>query len=147
VLDRGGHSAELSFLGLEPPPFTGWGTMLTRWVRNLFNGCWWQVYPPLIVLVLVVVAFRQAGDALNGIVSGQRCGVVPRRRFRLLPLSAPDLSRYQVAQARDQPSEPGCQQFPIAVACSVIKPSSGFIRNARRTGTVIRLQSPVSLCE
>ena len=63
----------LSFLGIgPPPPFTDWGTMLTDGVNNLFNGYWWQVYPPLIVLVLVVVAFRQVGDALNDIVSGQR---------------------------------------------------------------------------
>jgi peptide/nickel transport system permease protein len=81
----------LSFLGLGPaPPFTDWGTMLTDGVDNLFNGYWWQVYPPLIVLVLVVVAFRQVGDALNDIVSGQRTDAVRRRRrFRLLPLSAP----------------------------------------------------------
>jgi peptide/nickel transport system permease protein len=81
----------LSFLGIgPPPPFTDWGTMLTGGVNNLFNGYWWQVYPPLIVLVLVVVAFRQVGDALNDIVSGQRTGVLRRRRrFRLLPLSAP----------------------------------------------------------
>jgi len=64
--------------------------MLTNGVDNLFNGYWWQVYPPLIVLVLVVVAFRQVGDALNDIVSGQRTDAVRRRRrFRLLPLSAP----------------------------------------------------------
>jgi peptide/nickel transport system permease protein len=81
----------LSFLGIgPPPPFTDWGTMLSNGVNNLFNGYWWQVYPPLIVLVLVVVAFRQVGDALNDIVSGQRTDVVRRRRrFRLLPLSAP----------------------------------------------------------
>ena len=81
----------LSFLGIgPPPPFTDWGTMLSNGVDNLFNGYWWQVYPPLIVLVVVVVAFRQIGDALNDIVSGQRTGVVRRRRrFRLLPLSAP----------------------------------------------------------
>jgi len=47
------------------------------------------VYSPLVVLVLVVVAFRQVGDALNDIVSGQRTAAVRRRRFRLLPLSAP----------------------------------------------------------
>jgi hypothetical protein len=37
------------------------------------------------------VAFRQVGDALNDTVSGQHSGVVVRRRrrFRLLPLSAP----------------------------------------------------------
>jgi peptide/nickel transport system permease protein len=81
----------LSFLGIgPPPPFTDWGTMLTNGVDNLFNGYWWQVYPPLIVLVLVVVAFRQVGDALNDIVSGQRTGAGRRRRrFRLVPLSAP----------------------------------------------------------
>ena len=63
----------LSFLGIgPPPPFADWGTMLTNGVNNLFNGYWWQVYPPLIVLVLVVLAFRQIGDALNDIVSGQR---------------------------------------------------------------------------
>jgi peptide/nickel transport system permease protein len=81
----------LSFLGIgPPPPFTDWGTMLTDGVNNLFNGYWWQVYPPLIVLVLIVVAFRQVGDALNDIVSGHRSNVLRRRRrFRLLPLSAP----------------------------------------------------------
>jgi peptide/nickel transport system permease protein len=81
----------LSFLGIgPPPPFTDWGTMLSGGVNNLFNGYWWQVYPPLVVLVLVVVAFRQVGDALNDIVSGQRSNVMRRRRrFRLLPLSAP----------------------------------------------------------
>jgi peptide/nickel transport system permease protein len=81
----------LSFLGIgPPPPFTDWGTMLSDGVNNLFNGYWWQVYPPLIVLVLVVVAFRQVGDALNDIVSGHRTDTARRRRrFRLLPLSAP----------------------------------------------------------
>src|ERR1700685_2791311 len=81
----------LSFLGIgPPPPFPAWGTMLSDGVNNLFNGYWWQVYPPLIVLVLIVVAFRQVGDALNDIVSGQRSDAARRRRrFRLLPLSAP----------------------------------------------------------
>ena len=81
----------LSFLGIgPPPPFTDWGTMLSGGVNNLFNGYWWQVYPPLIVLVLIVVAFRQVGDALNDIVSGQQTGAARRRRrFRLIPLSAP----------------------------------------------------------
>ncbi len=83
--------AALSFLGIgPPPPFTDWGTMLTNGVNNLFNGYWWQVYPPLVVLVVVVVAFRQVGDALNDIVSGHRNDALRRRRrFRLIPLSAP----------------------------------------------------------
>jgi peptide/nickel transport system permease protein len=81
----------LSFLGIgPPPPFTDWGTMLTNGVDNLFNGYWWQVYPPLIVLVLVVLAFRQIGDALNDIVSGQTGKAARRqrrRRFGWVPMS------------------------------------------------------------
>jgi peptide/nickel transport system permease protein len=82
----------LSFLGIgPPPPFADWGTMLTNGVDNLFNGYWWQVYPPLIVLVIVVLAFRQIGDALNDIVSGQQPGRGMRRRrrrFRWLPMAS-----------------------------------------------------------
>jgi peptide/nickel transport system permease protein len=85
----------LSFLGIgPPPPFADWGTMLTGGVDNLFNGYWWQVYPPLIVLVIVVVAFRQVGDALNDIVSGNRTSPIRRRspkRLAVVPLS----SRYE----------------------------------------------------
>ena len=80
----------LSFLGLgPPPPFADWGTMLTNGVNNLFNGYWWQVYPPLIVLVLTVLAFRQIGDACNDLIGGHRGVVVKRRRrrFGLLPMS------------------------------------------------------------
>ncbi len=79
----------LSFLGLgPPPPFADWGTMLTNGVNNLFNGYWWQVYPPLFVLVITVLAFRQIGDACNDLIGGNR-GVVRirRRRFGLLPMS------------------------------------------------------------
>jgi peptide/nickel transport system permease protein len=81
----------LSFLGIgPPPPFADWGTLLTGGVDNLYNGYWWQVYPALIVLVIVVVAFRQLGDALNDIVSGNRASAVRRRgrrRMSLVPLA------------------------------------------------------------
>jgi peptide/nickel transport system permease protein len=79
----------LSFLGLgPPPPFADWGTMLTNGVENLFNGYWWQVIPPMIALVVTVLAFRQIGDACNDLIGGHR-GVVRRRRrkFGLLPMS------------------------------------------------------------
>ncbi len=73
----------LSFLGIgPPPPFADWGTMLTDGINNLFNGYWWQVYPPLIALILVVLAFRQIGDALNDIVSGLQTDTGRRRRRR-----------------------------------------------------------------
>jgi peptide/nickel transport system permease protein len=85
----------LSFLGIgPPPPFADWGTMLTGGVDNLFNGYWWQVYPPLIVLVIVVVAFRQIGDALNDIVSGNRTSPVRRRKGKAMNL-VPLTSRYE----------------------------------------------------
>lgn len=81
----------LSFLGIgPPPPFADWGTMLTSGVNNLFNGYWWQVYPPMFVLVLIVIAFRQIGDALNDIVSGAQTGRIFARRPRrsgLVPMS------------------------------------------------------------
>jgi peptide/nickel transport system permease protein len=71
----------LSFLGIgPPPPFADWGTMLTNGVNNLFNGYWWQVYPPMFALVIVVLAFRQIGDALNDIVSGGQSGRIFVRR-------------------------------------------------------------------
>jgi peptide/nickel transport system permease protein len=86
----------LSFLGIgPPPPFTDWGTMLTNGVDNLFNGYWWQVYPPLIALVLVVLAFRQIGDALNDIVTGAQTGRVIRRRRRRRFGWLPMATRYE----------------------------------------------------
>jgi peptide/nickel transport system permease protein len=79
----------LSFLGLgPPPPFADWGTMLTNGVDNLFNGYWWQVYPPLIALVVTVLAFRQIGDACNDLIGGHRGKFrTKRKRFGLLPMS------------------------------------------------------------
>ena len=82
----------LSFLGIgPPPPFADWGTSLTNGADNLFNGYWWQIYPTCVALVIVVLAFRQVGDALNDIVSGQQPGARirrVRRRFGWLPMSA-----------------------------------------------------------
>jgi peptide/nickel transport system permease protein len=62
----------LSFLGLgPPPPFADWGTMLTTGVNDLFDSYPWEVYPPLIILVITILAFRQIGDALNDIASSR----------------------------------------------------------------------------
>jgi peptide/nickel transport system permease protein len=88
----------LSFIGIgPPPPFADWGTLLTGGVNNLFNGYWWQVYPPMIALILVVLAFRQIGDALNDIVSGGQTGRIfmrRPRRFGWVPLT----TRYEWRQ-------------------------------------------------
>jgi peptide/nickel transport system permease protein len=56
----------LSFLGLGlPPPHADWGTMLTNGLNDLFNGYWWLVYPPAVILVITIVAFSLTGDAVR----------------------------------------------------------------------------------
>ena len=56
----------LSFLGLGlPPPHADWGTMLTSGLDYLFNGYWWLVYPPAVILIVTIVAFSLIGDAIR----------------------------------------------------------------------------------
>jgi len=56
--------AALSFLGLGlPPPHADWGTMLSDGLNYLFDGYWWIVYPPAIMLIITVVAFNLIGDS------------------------------------------------------------------------------------
>jgi peptide/nickel transport system permease protein len=56
----------LSFLGLGlPPPAADWGTMLTDGLNYLFNGYWWMVYPPAIILIVTVIAFNLVGEAIR----------------------------------------------------------------------------------
>jgi peptide/nickel transport system permease protein len=56
----------LSFLGLGlPPPHADWGTMLSDGLNYLFDGYWWLVYPPAIILIVTVVAFNLIGDAIR----------------------------------------------------------------------------------
>ena len=56
----------LSFLGLGlPPPHADWGMMLSDGLNYLFDGYWWLVYPPAVVLIITVVAFNLIGDAIH----------------------------------------------------------------------------------
>ena len=56
----------LSFLGLGlPPPAADWGTMLTDGLNYLFDGYWWMVYPPAIILIITVIAFNLVGEAVR----------------------------------------------------------------------------------
>jgi peptide/nickel transport system permease protein len=56
----------LSFLGLGlPPPQADWGSMLTGGLNDLFNGYWWLVYPPAVILIVTIIAFSLIGDALR----------------------------------------------------------------------------------
>jgi peptide/nickel transport system permease protein len=54
----------LSFLGLGlPPPASDWGTMLTDGLNYLFDGYWWMVYPPAVILIITLIAFNLIGEA------------------------------------------------------------------------------------
>jgi peptide/nickel transport system permease protein len=56
----------LSFLGLGlPPPHADWGTLLTNGLNDLFDGYWWLVYPPALILIVTVIAFSLIGDAVR----------------------------------------------------------------------------------
>jgi peptide/nickel transport system permease protein len=58
--------AVLQYLGFGLPPSSPtWGSMLTDGTTYLQDGYWWQVYPPLIMIVITVIAFNFIGDALQ----------------------------------------------------------------------------------
>jgi peptide/nickel transport system permease protein len=58
--------AVLQYLGFAlPPPTATWGAMLSQGSSFLSDGYWWQVYPALVAIVLIVVAFNFIGDALR----------------------------------------------------------------------------------
>jgi oligopeptide transport system permease protein len=61
--------AAIAFLGLSvPPPATSWGDLLTTGIDNLFDGYWWQLWPPAILIVLIVLAVNVVGDGLHDAV-------------------------------------------------------------------------------
>jgi peptide/nickel transport system permease protein len=58
--------ATLQYLGFGlPPTEPTWGSMLSNGITYLQDGYWWQVYPALAMIVLMVVAFNFIGDALQ----------------------------------------------------------------------------------
>ena len=57
--------AVLQYLGFAlPPPTPTWGGMLSQGSSFLSDGYWWEVYPALVAIILIVVAFNFIGDAL-----------------------------------------------------------------------------------
>jgi len=61
----------LSFLGLGlPPPSADWGTMLSNGLEYLFDGYWWTVYPPAIILIVTVLGFNLIGEGIRDWASG-----------------------------------------------------------------------------
>jgi peptide/nickel transport system permease protein len=58
--------AVLQYLGFALPfPTATWGEMLSQGSTFLSDGYWWQVYPALVAIILIVVAFNFIGDALR----------------------------------------------------------------------------------
>ena len=58
--------ATLSFLGFGlAPPAATWGGMLYQGSSFLLDGYWWEVYPAGIMIMVTVIAFNLAGDALR----------------------------------------------------------------------------------
>jgi peptide/nickel transport system permease protein len=58
--------ATMSYLGLGvQPPEVDWGAMIGGGIQYLDDGYWWQIVPPGVAIVLVVVAFTMLGDGLR----------------------------------------------------------------------------------
>lgn len=58
--------AALGFIGLGIPlPNTDWGSMLNTGVTFANDGYWWEIVPPAICIVLVVISLNYIGDALR----------------------------------------------------------------------------------
>lgn len=61
--------AALSFLGLGiPPPATNWGQMLSSGVNYTYVNYFWLIFPPGLLIILVVAAFNFVGDAARDAV-------------------------------------------------------------------------------
>ncbi|HWR48799.1 MAG TPA: ABC transporter permease [Pseudonocardiaceae bacterium] len=58
--------AVLSYLGFGlSAPAASWGEMLSTGTAYIYDGYWWQIYPPGVAILLIVLAFNFVGDALR----------------------------------------------------------------------------------
>ena len=66
VADAVLYVAYLSFLGLgAQPPATDWGAMLSNSQSQVYSGHWWLLYPPGVLIILLVLSFNFIGDGLR----------------------------------------------------------------------------------
>ena len=66
VADAVLYVAYLSFLGLgAQPPATDWGAMLSNSQSRVYSGNWWLLYPPGVLIILLVLSFNFIGDGLR----------------------------------------------------------------------------------
>lgn len=58
--------ATLSYLGLGlAPPQTDLGGMLNDGMNYVYNGTWWLIWPPGLLIIAIVVAFNFIGDGMR----------------------------------------------------------------------------------
>lgn len=68
--------AGLSFLGLGlPPPAPNWGELLSDSMSYIFQGAWWLMYPPGLMIVIVELAVNFVGDGLRQAFDPRLLGV------------------------------------------------------------------------
>lgn len=58
--------ATLSYLGLGvQSPSVDWGDMIGSGIQFIDDGYWWQIVPPGVAIIAVIVAFTMLGDGLR----------------------------------------------------------------------------------
>jgi len=66
VADAVLYVAYLSFPGLGvPPPAANWGSMLSQGLSEAYSGHWWLLYPPGVLIIVLVLAFNFIGDGMR----------------------------------------------------------------------------------
>ena len=63
--------ATLAFLGIGDPNAVSWGAMLETALNNgaVTRGAWWNLLPPGIAIVLVVLCFTLVGRGLETVLN------------------------------------------------------------------------------
>jgi hypothetical protein len=62
--------AAMAVLGLSLlVPATSWGNLPTAGIDHVFDGYWWQLWPPAIAIVLIALAVNVVGDGLHDLVA------------------------------------------------------------------------------
>jgi peptide/nickel transport system permease protein len=58
--------ATMSYLGLGvQSPGVDWGDMIGSGIQYIYDGYWWQIYPPGLAIIAVIIAFTMLGDGLR----------------------------------------------------------------------------------
>jgi peptide/nickel transport system permease protein len=67
--------ATLSYLGLGlQSPAVDWGNMIWQADQTISLGYWWQIVPPGLAIMLVIVAFTMLGDGLRDGLGREHAG-------------------------------------------------------------------------